>query len=310
MNDLDTVLPPPLHEAAMSGLPLRTVEPLIRESADVDTVWWGRTPLWDAVMHRHHEIARRLADAGADPWRPLIAGWSPGRLALAGPYPALFGPPPADARLTPAEQAEVTRAQELIDAVGPVAADGTSIACVSRVDSAEATGRLRAVPIDIPDSADWAIDPWSQGLTEHEVEYTIGISDVPGGCIVTQWAGTTACAPGVLTPLTRGTTGYALQAGPHGEAQGTLFRNGRLIDNDLSPGNGRSLPDDSADEVLRTYLYYQNPIPYCCDLTGLAPGGPHPFTGPPDHFLRLPPIDLWPGRPPGYVVRRPGIGTG
>jgi hypothetical protein len=294
VNDLDTVLPPALHEAAMSGLSLRALEPLIRGSADVDAVWWGRTALWDAVMHRHHDIARRLAGAGADPWRPLIAGWSPGRLALAGPEPALFGPPPPDARLTAAEQTEIARADDLIATAGDLATGEVSIACLSRVDSAEATGRLRAVPIEVPDPADWAVDPWSQGLTEHEVEYTVGISDVPGGCIVTQWAGATACAPGVLSVLTRGTLGYALQATRHSGAQGVLFRNGRMIDNDLVPGGGRSLPDDPADEVLRAYLYYENPIPYACDVTALTPADPHPFTGPPDHFLRLPPIDLWP----------------
>ncbi len=285
----------------MSGLPLRALEPLIRGSADVDAVWWGRTALWDAVMHRHHDIARRLADAGADPWRPLIAGWSPGRLALAGPEPTLFGPPPPDARLTPAEHAEIARAHDRNEIAGEIPADDVSIAFLSRVDSAEATGRLRAVPIEIPDPADWAIDPWSQGMTDHEVEYTIGISDVPGGCIVTQWHGATACAPGILSVLTRGTLGYALQTTRHSGTQGTLFRNGRMIDNDLIPGGGRSLPDDSADEVLRTYLYYQNPIPYGCDRTALTPADRHAFTGPPDHFLRLPPIDLWPGA--GMIAR-------
>jgi len=278
----------------MSGLPLRALEPLIRGSADVDAVWWGRTALWDAVMHRHHDIARRLAEAGADPWRPLIAGWSPGRLASAGPEPALFGAPPSDARLTRAEQAEIVRAHDLIATTGEIPDDDASIAFISRVDPAEATGRLRAAPIEIPDPADWAVDPWSQGMTDHEVEHTIGISDVPGGCVLTQWHGATACAPGLLSVLTRGTLGYAIQSTKHSGSQGTLFRSGRMIDNDLIPGGGRSLPDDSADEVLRTYLYYENPIPYGCDVTTLTPADRHAFTGPPDHFLRLPPIDLWP----------------
>src|ERR1700760_1357320 len=94
VHDLETALPPPLHEAARSGLPGHLVERRIRESAGVDALWQGRTALWDAVMYRHHEVARLLVAAGADPWRPLIGGWSPGRLSLAGPEPALFGPPP------------------------------------------------------------------------------------------------------------------------------------------------------------------------------------------------------------------------
>jgi hypothetical protein len=292
--DLDTVPPPPLHEAVLSGLPVRAVEERIRESADVDLLWSGRTALWDAVMHRHHEIARVLTAAGADPWRPLIGGWSPGRLALAGPEPALFGPPPPDTHLTPAELTATARAQHLIEAVGDLTVPGLSIACLTRVDSAEATGRLRAAPIEIPDFTEWAIDPWSQGLTDHEVEYTIGASDVPGGCVLTQWAGPTAGAPGVLSPLTRGTTAYALYADPDHGIRGTRFRNGRPTAHDLSPGSGHCVPGDPPDEVLRAYLYYQNPIPYCCDAAALTPADAHPFTGPPDHFLRLPPVPLWP----------------
>jgi hypothetical protein len=294
VHDLDTALPPPLHEAAMRGLPRHLVEQRIRAAPDVDVLWWDRTALWEAVMHRHHEIASLLAKAGADPWRPLIGGWSPGRLSLAGPEPALFGPPPPDTYLTSAELAATARAEHLIEAVGDVALDRTSMAFLSRVDSAEATGRVRAVPIEIPDFAEWAADPWSQGLTEHEVEYTIGASDVPGGCVLIQWAGPTACAPGLLARLTRGTSAYALHGDPQAGPRGAIFRNGHPADHDLTPGIGRPLPGDPPDEVLRTYLFRHNPIPYACDRTGLSPADRHPFTGPPDHFLRLPPIDLWP----------------
>jgi hypothetical protein len=304
VDDLDPVLQPPLHQAAISGLPTHLVEQRIRASAAVDAVWSGRTALWDAVMHRQHETARLLAAAGADPWRPLIGGWSAGRLALAGPEPALFGPPPPDTHLTPAELAATARAQRLIQAVGDIPVDGMSVACLARVDSAEATGRLRAVPIEIPDFAEWAIDPWSQGLTEHEVEYTVGASDVRGGCVLTQWAGPTAAAPGVLALLTRGTSACTLYADEKTGLRGARFRNGRLVGDGLRPGDGEPAPDAPADEVLRAYLCYRNPIAHCCDATGLTPDDAHAFTGPPDHFLRLPPINLWPPAGPGG--RRPG----
>jgi hypothetical protein len=44
------------------------------------------------VIDRESGIARRLVAAGADPWRPQMNGWPPGRLNLAGPEPDLLGP--------------------------------------------------------------------------------------------------------------------------------------------------------------------------------------------------------------------------
>jgi len=54
---------PELHEAAGFGMPMNEVEELIRAAADVDALWWGRTPLFEAVMYREHAIALRLAAA-------------------------------------------------------------------------------------------------------------------------------------------------------------------------------------------------------------------------------------------------------
>ncbi|QIJ60869.1 hypothetical protein [Streptomyces sp. JB150] len=49
--------------------------------------------------------ARALVEAGADPWRRLIGGWSPGRLALAGPTPDPFPLPEGEPGLSDAERA-------------------------------------------------------------------------------------------------------------------------------------------------------------------------------------------------------------
>jgi hypothetical protein len=285
---LDPGLPPPLHEAARQGLPLPVVERRLRETPDADAVWRGRTALWEAVMHRHHEIAKLLAGAGADPWTPLIGGWSPGRLALAGPRPALFGAP--DSHLTPADTSGITLARLRIAAVGDPEAEGMSFACVAHVDSAEAAGRLRALPIEVGDFREWALDPWSEGMTDDEVAHTVGVTDVPGGCVVTQWAGFTAATPGLLARLTPGGYAYAMSVDPKNGCQGVAFQHGHPTGSDLSPGAGDSGPDDSGSEVLRTYLYLGHPVAYCCDAAGVAPERPQPFTGPPGKMLRLPPM--------------------
>ncbi|MEV6851876.1 hypothetical protein [Actinoplanes sp. NPDC051411] len=286
MDDLDPGLAPPLHEAARQGLPLPVVERRLGER--VDALWRGRTALWEAVMHRHFEVAELLAGAGADAWAPQIGGWSPGRLALAGPRPTLFGAP--DSHLTTAEMTAIARARRRIAAVGDPEVEGMSIACVAHVDSAEAAGRMRALPVDIPNFAEWALDPWSEGMTDDEVAHTVGVTDVPGGCVVTQWAGFTAASPGLLARLTPGSSAYAMCVDPKGGCPGIAFHHGHLVGSDLSPGSGDSDPADTGSEVLRTFLYYGHPVAYCCDAVGLFPESQRAFNGPPTKLLRLPPM--------------------
>ncbi|WP_316959622.1 ankyrin repeat domain-containing protein [Streptomyces sp. TRM68367] len=59
----------PLHRAARFGTP-EVVRELARRVTDVDALEYGTTALWEAVLSRHHDNARALAEAGADPWRP------------------------------------------------------------------------------------------------------------------------------------------------------------------------------------------------------------------------------------------------
>ena len=84
--------PPPLHHAAEYGS-ADVVAELAAVVTDVDAEHDGRTALWTAVSTGRDDNARALADAGADPWRPMMNGWSPGRLSLAGRTPGLFPPP-------------------------------------------------------------------------------------------------------------------------------------------------------------------------------------------------------------------------
>lgn len=82
----------PLHAAADRGSP-EVVAELAMRVDDADAENRGRTALWMAVFEGRTDNARALVSAGADPWRPMMAGWSPGRLSLAGPTPDLFSSP-------------------------------------------------------------------------------------------------------------------------------------------------------------------------------------------------------------------------
>ncbi|MFJ7146831.1 ankyrin repeat domain-containing protein [Streptomyces sp. NPDC100445] len=79
----------PLHRAVAFGSP-EVVAELAGRVADVDALQDGTTALWEAVVGHRPQIARVLVAAGADPWRPVLASGSPGRLSLAGPTPDLF----------------------------------------------------------------------------------------------------------------------------------------------------------------------------------------------------------------------------
>ncbi|GGQ32507.1 hypothetical protein GCM10010140_73210 [Streptosporangium pseudovulgare] len=72
----------PLHQAAQEGA-TQVIELLLAAGAEVDPAdRYGATPLWEAVRHGQEDAVRTLLDAGADPWRPCIAGRSPGVQAL------------------------------------------------------------------------------------------------------------------------------------------------------------------------------------------------------------------------------------
>ncbi|WP_324606263.1 ankyrin repeat domain-containing protein [Streptomyces globisporus] len=204
----------PLHRAALFGSP-EVVAELAGRVADVDALEDGVTALWEAVVGRKPENARALAAAGADPWRPSIGGWSPGRLSLAGEAPDLF-PVPAGVRLTVAERAAAQEAGRLVAALGEFRYDGTGLACVAGIDAAEAVRRLEAVPAEGE-----IIDQLLEAPCEYDMDESlrfIGVTSVPGGCVVTQpWGyapqmpgGWPGCPPGpsatACTPIRRAAT--------------------------------------------------------------------------------------------------------
>ncbi|TDB94879.1 ankyrin repeat domain-containing protein [Actinomadura sp. 7K534] len=269
----------PLDYAVRFGTP-EVVAELARHVRDVDAEDQGRTALWRAVFDNRPDYARALAEAGADPWRPMMAGWSPGRLALAGPHPDLFSPPRAE--LSAAEAAMVAEAPRLISALSDLYYDGFSLACVAGITADEAARRLEAPTVEAPESEE---------LLDHD-DSVVGVTDVPGGCVVVQPWAYGASMPGVAKALSKGTVCYAMYANPKSGNQGSIARDGVLEAWDLHPG-GEPGSNDTAEEVLFAYLYQHNAVAFCFAYAGLQPTDSRPLTGPADMWLQLPERDYW-----------------
>ncbi|MGP9022996.1 ankyrin repeat domain-containing protein [Streptomyces sp. BR1] len=278
----------PLHRAAVLGS-AEVVAELARRVADVDALENGVTALWEAVVARQPDSARALVAAGADPWRPSIAGWSPGRLSLAGPTPGLFTVPTGE-RLTDTERAAAEEAARLIGALGSFHYEGTGLACVAGIDAAEAVRRLEATPARDEAVDEVLEDPYAYEMDE--ILPIVGVTSVPGGCVVTQPWGYAPQMPGVLTRLSACTVCYGLYANPKSGNQGSITRDGSIDGWDLHPGGG---PDagDSREEVLASYLYQYNAVAFSCSFTGLRLTDARAVIGPPDLWVRLPPRDYW-----------------
>ncbi|MFI6874355.1 ankyrin repeat domain-containing protein [Streptomyces sp. NPDC050400] len=260
---------------------------LARRMADVDVLADGVTALWEAVVGRRPDAARVLVEAGADPWRPLLGGWSPGRLSLAGPTPGLFAVPAGES-LTPAERTRAEEARRLTAALGGLHDEGLGLACVAEVDAAEAIRRLGATP-----AADELVDAVLDdpfGPAPAAVDRLVGVTSVPGGCVVTQPWGFAPQTTGVLTRLSAGTVCYGLYANPKSGDQGAIARDGTVEASDLHPGGGPQEGDTSA-EVLDAYLYRLDAVAYACAFAGLRPTDGRGVTGPPDAWVELPRSD-------------------
>ncbi|MEU3105392.1 ankyrin repeat domain-containing protein [Streptomyces griseoflavus] len=278
----------PLHRAAAFGSP-QVVAELADRVSDVDATQHGVTALWEAVVSRKPDNARTLAAAGADPWRPSPGGWSPGRLSLAGPTPDLF-PVPDGEYLTDAERTVAQEAHRLITALGTFYYDGTGLACVAGIDAAEAVRRMEAVPV-----ADEVIAELLEDVYRYDAAESlriVGVTSVPGGCVVTQPWGYAPHMPGVLTRLSTGTVCYGMYANPKSGNQGSIVRDGTVEGSDLHPGGGPD-PYDTPEQVLVSYLYQGNPVAYCCAFAGLRPTDARGVVGSPDIWVQLPRRDYW-----------------
>lgn len=292
--DPNTSIPgrgPVLHVAAEWGS-ADVVAELVGLVDDVDAIHDGRTALWVAVGADKLDTAEVLAAAGADPWRPMMAGWSPGRLSLAGRAPETFAAPPGAPGLSPAESAAVTEAQRLIGVLDGLGSFGMSLTCVRGIDAAEAVRRLEAAVVEVEDPESMTEDLWDDSLSE-AARLTVWATDVPGGCVVSQPWAYGASMPGVSRRLSAGSVCYAMYANPKSGNQGSIVRDGVVAGWDLHPGGGEYGVDDSAEEILRTFLYQHRAVAYCCAYAGLDLTDTRPFVGPPDVWLELPPRNYW-----------------
>ncbi|GIF25895.1 hypothetical protein Ate02nite_86250 [Paractinoplanes tereljensis] len=273
----------PLHHAAREGS-AEVVTELVRLVDDVDAVDDGRTALWLAVHAGRPANARALVAAGADPERPMMAGWSPARLSLAGATPDLFD---TSVTLTQAEAATVAEAGRLIDALADVDSEGMSLCCVTGIDATEAVRRLDAAVLDEEIDVE---DMWD--ADDDESIRTLGVTEVPGGCIISQPWAYGASMPLVALLLSAGTVCYGMYANPKSGNQGEAAHDGVITGSDLHPGGGWSEANAPAAEVLRDFLYQHHAVEYCCAYAAVRPADARPFTEP-DRWVRLPARDWW-----------------
>lgn len=274
---------PPLHIAAEFGS-AEVVAELAARVDDVDAVFEGRTALWRAVRARKPGHVEVLLAAGADAARPMMSGWSPARLSLATAHPLA-----TDEVLTAEEQAAVAERDRLVAALGRFPDyDGFSIACVAGIDAATAADRLKAFVL--PEGEGPAEDWWDEPFGD-DTELAVGLTEVPGGCVVMQPWYFNAATPVVANRLSAGTVVYGMYANPKSGNQGRIHRDGAVVDWDLHPGGGAA-EVDSTFEVLLSHLYTGKAVAYCCAYAGLRPEDNRAFTEP-DRWLLLPDRDYW-----------------
>lgn len=224
----------PLHRAAEHGVP-EVVAELLRHVQDVDVqAREERTPLWEAVCHGKREAVELLLAAGADAWSPQMGGRSPGRLALTTELAPLFEALPNAVLLTPDEHAAQEDADRRAAVFHDMHLDGLSVAFVASIDEETAIRRLGADPAAAPVlDLDREPGPYGTGPNGFDpddydlAERFVGVTGVPGGCVLIQPAWYYLSRPDVLNALSPGTTAYGLYFNPKGGTFGEFSRDGR-----------------------------------------------------------------------------------
>ncbi|WP_308436619.1 hypothetical protein [Streptomyces roseolus] len=120
----------------------------------------------------------------------------------------------------------------------------------------------------------------------------IGVTTVPGGCVVTQPWGYAPQMPGVLTRLAADTICYGLYANPKSGSQGSIARQGIAEGRDLHPGVAPR-ENSTSEEVVASYLYRHSAVAYSCAFAGLRLTDRRAVVGPPDAWVELPRRDYW-----------------
>ncbi|MEU6365859.1 ankyrin repeat domain-containing protein [Streptomyces sp. NPDC046931] len=223
----------PLHLAAQHGSG-EVVAELLRHVEDVDIpADNGRTPLWDAVCHGAREPVELLLAAGADAWSPQLGGRSPGRLALTTALAPLFAGLPGAVPLTAEERAAQEDADRRAAVFHDVHTEGASFAFVAGLDEETVIRRLGADPaaaavLDLDkEPGPYGTGPGGFDPYGEEAGRFVGVTGVPGGCVLLQPMGFTVSTHAVLDALSLGTTAYGLYFNPKGGTFGQFSRDGR-----------------------------------------------------------------------------------
>lgn len=252
---------------------------LASRARDIDALCEGRSALWNAVYHHRRDIALVLVEAGADLWRPMMDGWSPGRLSLAGPLDDLFEAPEGQV-LTEQERAMAEAGPELAEVLSEIAYDGFSVACVADLTAVEVVQRLDVVEIIVVDGH----PTWDELDFCGEMEI-VGVTDVPGGCVIAQPWAYKADDFDVMRAVTPGTFAYGMYANPKSGSQGSIAEDGRLVKWDLHPGYD-PYTDTTAREVLASFASRGSAIVHCLVYAGPCPDSTDCLECP-DAWLRL-----------------------
>ncbi|MGW8375538.1 ankyrin repeat domain-containing protein [Streptomyces sp. ODS28] len=256
----------PLHQAAEYGS-AEVVAELAARATNLDVPdEWDHTPLWTAVLHGRAATAAVLLAAGADPVRPVMGGWSAGRLILASPFAPYAQHLVRSGRLealTGAELARVEEARRLAEVFGEEAhLEGPGITFVGGLDADEAVRRLGARECEPPE------DPFEPEPGQ------IGVVPVEGGCVLVQPDSFEITRAESLTPLSSsGASAYGVFFNAKSGPQGGFAHDG-VYEHDDRVGLEPST-DDPPERVLLRYLYAQHDsageLGYGCAMAGIRP---------------------------------------
>ncbi|NGN70465.1 ankyrin repeat domain-containing protein, partial [Streptomyces sp. A7024] len=266
----------PLHRAAEYGS-AEVVAAMARAAPAVDVSdHAGRTPLWQAVACGRADVVRVLLAAGADAWRPGVAGWTPGRLGLMTELAPIFAALPGAVELTAGERAAQDAAGRLIDvfAAEQIFAEGMLVSFVSGVTEDEAIRRLGGDPGAVPVlELDDVLDV---GPYDTHGNHGVGVTGVRRGCILTQHAHALESNE-LMRRMGPGTTGYSVFFNPKGGVIGDLYRDGEPVRHEeigLEP-----YPDDPPEHWLYRFwqrgetAFQQGDAPvlaYACAMAGIS----------------------------------------